>query len=268
MKEKIKLILSSVAGFLIGGTCVLAGNATLNAILNKEVKIIINGTPVTITDEKTNETLYPITYNDRTYLPVRNLSNIFNKNIGYDVDENAVEIGLANKVINVYDKCEIVNDKADNLTIIFDYMDDIVTGHHLDKKYFDNAIYNSTNPLIEEFNNTAIKLAKENPNKKYVTYIVKSAIDEHKEYNLYMSLFEGDEILVTDDVITYMTDENNFTGMSIYIPLHDTFEEFKIGNDFAGEYYSVKAIGKLYSVKAIEGKQAIDTIERRYPGET
>ena len=71
-----KLIGGLLAGMLIGGVTVVGANQAIQALQNTEIKVSLNGQVQTFKDETTGETQYPITYNDRTYLPLRNVAQL------------------------------------------------------------------------------------------------------------------------------------------------------------------------------------------------
>ena len=72
--KRFKFVLGLAAGLLLGSTIIVGANQTIQALLNDEITIIFDDVAVDLKDEVTGSTLYPITYNDRTYLPVRKIS--------------------------------------------------------------------------------------------------------------------------------------------------------------------------------------------------
>lgn len=66
----------------------------VNAYLCSNIKIYVNGKLTTLKDNNGNS-LYPIIYNDSTYLPVRALSEIFNKEINWENQNKSIVIGRA-----------------------------------------------------------------------------------------------------------------------------------------------------------------------------
>ena len=65
-----KLIGGLLAGMLIGGVTVVGASQAIQALQNTEIKVSLNGQIQEFKDETTGETQYPITYHDRTYLPL------------------------------------------------------------------------------------------------------------------------------------------------------------------------------------------------------
>lgn len=64
----------------------------INAYLCSDIKIYVNGSLTTLKDSNGN-ILYPIIYNDSTYLPVRALSEIFSKEINWNNQDKNIIIG-------------------------------------------------------------------------------------------------------------------------------------------------------------------------------
>ena len=92
MNNNTKVILGALAGFIIGGMTVTVANQAIQAIQNTEVKIKAFGEIQTFKDEKTNEIEYPITFKDRTYLPLRSIAKIFDVDIDYDFEKNTIDL--------------------------------------------------------------------------------------------------------------------------------------------------------------------------------
>lgn len=66
-------------------------NENIEVILNQEITIYYNGKIQKFTDVK-NNTVYPLSHNGTTYLPVRAVSNLFNLKINWDGEKNLVSI--------------------------------------------------------------------------------------------------------------------------------------------------------------------------------
>ncbi len=92
-----KLIGGFVAGILIGSVSIVCANQAIQAIQNTEIKVSLNGQVQTFKDETTGEAQYPITYHDRTYLPLRNVANL--SGLGVDYDANTKTAVLMNDII-------------------------------------------------------------------------------------------------------------------------------------------------------------------------
>ncbi len=88
IKGNIKLIGGFLAGMMIGGVTIVYANQAIQALQNTEIKVSLNGAIQTFKDETTGEVQYPITYNDRTYLPLRNIANLAGLSVDYDSSTN------------------------------------------------------------------------------------------------------------------------------------------------------------------------------------
>ncbi len=82
------LIGGLLAGMIIGGATVVGANQAIQALQNTEIKVSLNGQVQTFKDETTGEVQYPITYHDRTYLPLRNVAQLAGLNVDYDTNTN------------------------------------------------------------------------------------------------------------------------------------------------------------------------------------
>ena len=88
MKNNLKVICGTVAGFIIGGLTVVGANQAIQALQNTEIKVSLNGVVQNFKDELTGETQYPITYHDRTYLPLRNVAQLAGLRVDWDENSN------------------------------------------------------------------------------------------------------------------------------------------------------------------------------------
>ena len=88
INNNLKVVCGTLVGIIVGGLTVVCANQTIQAIQNTKIKISLNGQVQEFKDETTGETQYPITYNDRTYLPLRNVANLVGAGIDYDNDSN------------------------------------------------------------------------------------------------------------------------------------------------------------------------------------
>ena len=84
MNNNIKVICGTIVGFVLGGATIVCANQAIQAMQNTEIKVSLNGQIQEFKDEKTGETQYPITYNSRTYLPLRNVAELAGMNVEYD----------------------------------------------------------------------------------------------------------------------------------------------------------------------------------------
>ncbi len=90
--KRFKFVLGLAAGLLLGSTIIVGANQTIQALLNDEITIIFDDVAVDLKDEVTGSTLYPITYNDRTYLPVRKIADMLDLKVVYDDAERLVKL--------------------------------------------------------------------------------------------------------------------------------------------------------------------------------
>lgn len=84
MKNNIKIVSASIASFLLGSATIVCANQAIQAMQNTEIKVSLNGHIQEFKDEKTGERQYPITYNNRTYLPLRNVAELTDLDVEYD----------------------------------------------------------------------------------------------------------------------------------------------------------------------------------------
>lgn len=97
MKNNMKVIFGTMTGIMIGGLAVVGANQAIQAIQNDQIKVSLNGEIQTFTDEKTGEAQFPITYHDRTYLPLRNIAQLTGVNVDYDNNTNTALLESQNK---------------------------------------------------------------------------------------------------------------------------------------------------------------------------
>ena len=81
-------ILGLATGLTIAGASFVFANSQIQSILNNKIKVTLNGQVQEFKDETTNETQYPITYQDRTYLPLRTVANLVGVDVDYDEKSN------------------------------------------------------------------------------------------------------------------------------------------------------------------------------------
>ncbi len=93
-----KLISGFIAGIIVASATVVGANQAIQAIQNTEIKVSLNGQVQTFKDETTNETQYPITYHDRTYLPLRNVAQLAGLNVDYDSSTNTAILNDTSKI--------------------------------------------------------------------------------------------------------------------------------------------------------------------------
>ena len=91
-------ILGAVAGLTIAGASLVFANSQIQAILNNQIKVTLNGITQEFRDESTNEVQYPITYHDRTYLPLRTVANLVGVGVDYDANTNPALLNTSNYI--------------------------------------------------------------------------------------------------------------------------------------------------------------------------
>ena len=84
----MKFVSGIIIGTLIGGASIVCANQTIQAIQNNQIKVSLNGQVQIFKDENTGEVQYPITYHNRTYLPLRNVAQLAGLNVDYDAEQN------------------------------------------------------------------------------------------------------------------------------------------------------------------------------------
>ena len=92
MNNKVKMCSCTLAGIMIGSLTIVGANQTIQAIQNTGIKVSINGQVQEFKDESTGEVQYPITYNNRTYLPLRNIANLAGYSVNYNSKINEAEL--------------------------------------------------------------------------------------------------------------------------------------------------------------------------------
>ena len=90
--DEASIIAKSVAMSLLRSTADPAiDNETINALLNQKLTIKYNGVEQSMKDAN-GDTVYPISYNGTTYLPVRTICNMLGVDIEWDEQTNTVSI--------------------------------------------------------------------------------------------------------------------------------------------------------------------------------
>ena len=214
MNNNLKVVLGTVTCIIIGGLTVVGANQAIQAIQNTEIKVSLNGQVQTFKDGTTGEIQYPITYHDRTYLPLRNVAQLAGLNVDYDNKSNEAILSSSNyytdnKLIEnakayqrittnyVSSFVEIDNVKENEVTI---HLYDIVDEHTSTSNWYtvdrytakghdwlDNEVDLSSENIIKLIN----QLSK---NKETKQYIHINDFNKEKLYELYdIDSFETDK---------------------------------------------------------------------------
>lgn len=100
------------------GALATANSETISALLNRDLKVIYNGQEQQMTDAAGTR-VYPISYSNTTYLPVRAISSMVGLPIEFDGESYAVVMGTAEKQPSALTALEHT-DGTDYSTIIRD----------------------------------------------------------------------------------------------------------------------------------------------------
>ena len=93
-------VIGLLAGFMVAGASLVLANSQIQAILNHQISITLDGKMQVMRDETTNEIQYPITYHDRTYLPLRTIANLLGVKVDYDAESNTAILKTTNENAN------------------------------------------------------------------------------------------------------------------------------------------------------------------------
>ena len=85
---KKDFVIGLATGLTLAGASFVLANSQIQAIINNQIKVTLNGQVQDFKDETTNETQYPITYKDRTYLPLRTVATLVGVDVDYDANSN------------------------------------------------------------------------------------------------------------------------------------------------------------------------------------
>ncbi len=81
-----KMATIGLFGIILGTTLTVSAGTLIQAYRNDEIKVTLNGELQTFRDVTTNEIEVPLTYNNRTYLPLRSLATLVGLNVNYDAN--------------------------------------------------------------------------------------------------------------------------------------------------------------------------------------
>lgn len=94
MKKRVTIVVISLALALSFCTGAIASGTmqSISAYLNYGIKVLYNGQAQTLKDANGN-TIYPISYNGTTYVPIRAVSNMMGIPVEWDAASNSVVLG-------------------------------------------------------------------------------------------------------------------------------------------------------------------------------
>lgn len=95
-KAIISLIILVAFSVCSLSTMAASGLTEVRAYLNQSIKIVFNGQTQVLKDAK-GATVYPITYNGTTYVPLRAVSNIFGEAVEWDGNTSTAYLGSREK---------------------------------------------------------------------------------------------------------------------------------------------------------------------------
>lgn len=95
MKQKrLIVILTALLSLSLAGNVMSAGDLVdIQAYLNSGIKVMLHGQPFQPIDESTGTRYVPITYNGRTYLPLRAVAEAVGLKVNYDGTTNTAFLG-------------------------------------------------------------------------------------------------------------------------------------------------------------------------------
>ena len=77
-------IIGLTTGVVLTGASLVLANSQIQAILNDQISLKINGEVKIMSDATTGQREYPITYKDRTYIPLRSVATLLGMEVDYD----------------------------------------------------------------------------------------------------------------------------------------------------------------------------------------
>ena len=116
MKKIFKDALKIGSGIIIGMSMTAFATTLLTDVyLNEEIKISVNGQVADLRDATTNEKEYPLTYKNRTYIPLRSVATLLGFDVGYVQETNTATVD--NKPQETQPEPEKEEPKRDNTKI-------------------------------------------------------------------------------------------------------------------------------------------------------
>ena len=137
-------IIGLATGLTIAGASFVLANSQIQAILNDQINLKINGEIKTMSDATTGEREYPLTYKDRTYIPLRSVATLLGMNVDYD---DTTKTAIVNS--KEYDNSEANENLNKEL---------IASGN---KGAYYIAMYNKVNCLVDSNGNILLKAGQE-----------------------------------------------------------------------------------------------------------
>ncbi len=205
-------------------------------ILNRKIKIDKAGVILSFKDEQGN-TVFPISYESTTYLPVRALANVFHRSIYYESETNTVLLFDSEKELVEYTNPEKDKPYYKYLNIDDSFFDTVKT-LEVDNKL--PAFYDEKYPFNEN-NDRVIVLNKLGDNVIY--------IDTSKDKNDFIysyNTFTKKTILITKLDKTRYVDKSSNTVTRISV-LKNGEKDFGICYDVCGwEYIFITSKDKIY----------------------
>lgn len=142
MKKKFTLLTVALALALGAGIGAVAAsnNETISALLNRDISVVYNGVKQSFADAN-GKTVYPISYNGSTYLPVRAVSGLLDLPIAYDAPTDTITMGTAERqptnVVSLKNSGAnkfswIINDKSELSIVGSDATQTYTNGIHWD----------------------------------------------------------------------------------------------------------------------------------------
>lgn len=98
MKKVTNTITAATLGIVIGSSMTALAGTYVQAYKNTEMNLSMNGQICILRDETTGEREYPLTYNNRTYIPLRSVATLFGYDIGYDNATNTATVNTKDYV--------------------------------------------------------------------------------------------------------------------------------------------------------------------------
>ena len=176
-------IMGLATGLTIAGTSLVLANSQIQAILNDQIKVTLNGQLQEFKDETTNETQYPITYKDRTYLPLRTVADLVGVDVDYDVKTNTAKL-FSEEIDD--DKYVVENAEEKKALIYFSEIDEEFYSYRVAAVFEDGVYYE----LDLENESVYHKYNKFKTLKDFNNYIIDNGGYKNRENLIYEEIVE------------------------------------------------------------------------------